>query len=142
MNAMDSRGIWRRASPSSRGALLCKRRCTISVALSPIAAIFSRTCITAVVRCENRGKRARPRPWLAEHLGGSLSATVAFGDSHNDLEMLRDAGFGVVMANGVGPCKQVAAKTSVWTNEQAAVGRELELLEADDLFCRSSGPPG
>lgn len=35
--------------------------------------------------------------WLADNLGLSLSEIIAFGDGHNDLDMLQTAGFGVAM---------------------------------------------
>ena len=35
--------------------------------------------------------------WLAEYLGLSLDEIIAFGDGHNDLDMLETAGFGVAM---------------------------------------------
>lgn len=35
--------------------------------------------------------------WLAEYLGMSLNEIIAFGDGHNDLDMLKTAGFGVAM---------------------------------------------
>ena len=38
--------------------------------------------------------------WAAEHLGIKPESVIAFGDSLNDLSMLRAAGLGVLMANG------------------------------------------
>lgn len=35
--------------------------------------------------------------WLAENLGLALNEIIAFGDGHNDLDMLQTAGFGVAM---------------------------------------------
>lgn len=35
--------------------------------------------------------------WLAEYLGLPLNEIIAFGDGHNDLDMLETAGFGVAM---------------------------------------------
>ncbi|NLY73673.1 MAG: Cof-type HAD-IIB family hydrolase [Firmicutes bacterium] len=35
--------------------------------------------------------------WLADYLGLSLNEVIAFGDGHNDLDMLETAGFGVAM---------------------------------------------
>lgn len=37
--------------------------------------------------------------WLAGYLGVPLSAVMAIGDNHNDLEMVRSAGLGVAVAN-------------------------------------------
>jgi Cof subfamily protein (haloacid dehalogenase superfamily) len=40
--------------------------------------------------------------------GIDLAATVAFGDNENDLEMIRSAGLGVAMGNGLDSVKAVA----------------------------------
>ncbi|MFL8951655.1 Cof-type HAD-IIB family hydrolase [Helcococcus kunzii] len=45
---------------------------------------------------------------LADHYGIKLSEIVAFGDSQNDFEMIRDAGMGVAMGNGQAVVKEVA----------------------------------
>jgi hydroxymethylpyrimidine pyrophosphatase-like HAD family hydrolase len=59
---------------------------------------------------------------------------VAFGDSSNDLEMLRDAGLGVCMQNGRDDVKAVANRTSHWTNDEDGVGREIEALLESGAF--------
>lgn len=41
-------------------------------------------------------------------LGISMSEVVAFGDDHNDIEMLRDCGIGVAVANAIDEVKAVA----------------------------------
>ncbi len=41
--------------------------------------------------------KGRALGWLAEYLELSLNEIVAFGDGHNDLDMLETAGFGVAM---------------------------------------------
>ena len=45
---------------------------------------------------------------LAEHLGISIEQTVAFGDGLNDLSMIRKAGIGIAMKNGVEETKAAA----------------------------------
>ena len=45
---------------------------------------------------------------LCDHYGISMSDTVAFGDSMNDYEIVRDAGIGVAMGNAIEPLKEVA----------------------------------
>ena len=57
-----------------------------------------------------------------------MPLVVAFGDSHNDLEMLEDAGLGVAMANAVDALKAVATLVSDKTNVQHGVAHELNLL--------------
>jgi len=45
---------------------------------------------------------------LAAHLGLKRENTMAFGDGLNDLSMIREAGLGVVMANGEDCVKEIA----------------------------------
>lgn len=45
---------------------------------------------------------------LCAYYGVSMSDTVAFGDSMNDYEIVRDAGIGIAMGNSVERLKQVA----------------------------------
>lgn len=45
---------------------------------------------------------------LCAHYGISMKDTVAFGDSMNDYEIVRDAGIGVAMGNAIEPLKEVA----------------------------------
>ena len=45
---------------------------------------------------------------LADHLGLSYEATLAFGDGLNDLSMLKAAGIGVAMANAEQETKEIA----------------------------------
>ena len=53
----------------------------------------------------NKGEALRA---LADHLGLSHEATLAFGDGLNDLSMLRDAGIGVAMENACDEAKEIA----------------------------------
>ncbi|MCR5054279.1 MAG: HAD family hydrolase [Lachnospiraceae bacterium] len=45
---------------------------------------------------------------VCELLGESIENTFAFGDSINDLDMLKDAGHGIAMGNGTDTIKEVA----------------------------------
>lgn len=45
---------------------------------------------------------------LCTHYGMAMKDTVAFGDSMNDYEIVRDAGIGVAMGNAIQPLKEVA----------------------------------
>ncbi len=53
----------------------------------------------------NKGTALR---WMADYLDVPIEATIAFGDQHNDVDMIRTAGFGVAMGNAVDAVKQVA----------------------------------
>jgi len=54
---------------------------------------------------------------LAEHLGIDISQTMAFGDGLNDMTMIRTAGVGVCMENGVDELKAVADFVTVSCDE-------------------------
>lgn len=58
-----------------------------------------------MIRGVNKGSAARE---VAEYLGIPIEASIAFGDSDNDLEMIRDCGVGVAMGNARENIKQVA----------------------------------
>ena len=62
---------------------------------------------------------------LAEHLGLSASDTIAFGDSSNDLSMLRAAGIGVAMGNASEEVKAACGAVTL-TNDQNGVAAYLE----------------
>ncbi|MDX9826985.1 MAG: Cof-type HAD-IIB family hydrolase [Spirochaetia bacterium] len=52
-----------------------------------------------------------------EHLGGSLSEVIAFGDAENDEEMLLEAGMGVAMGNASDELKAKAAAVAPSVDE-------------------------
>ena len=66
-------------------------------------------CNVEITRAEaHKGAGLR---WLCERLGVDVSDTVAFGDSDNDLTMLREAGDGVAMGNANEACRAAADHT-------------------------------
>ncbi len=76
---------------------------------------------------EHAGKDAALR-WLCEHLGFESADALAFGDSPNDVSMLREAGTSIVVANGTPEAKAVATRVSQWTCDEAAVAKEAAHL--------------
>lgn len=67
--------------------------------------------------------------WLCEHEGLDVSASVAFGDGGNDVELMRAAGIGVAMGNALPPCRRAADRTC-GVNGVGGVGMALaNLLE-------------
>ena len=62
-----------------------------------------------------------------EAIGISPSETVAFGDSENDIEMLRTAGIGIAMANADQQVKRAADRVTLSNNDNgiAAALRDL-----------------
>ena len=62
---------------------------------------------------------------LAEHLGFDKEATVAMGDSGNDIDMLRKAGLSLVMSNGRDIAK-AEADAVICSNEEHGARFVLE----------------
>ncbi len=67
---------------------------------------------------------------VARELGFDPSDIIAFGDGHNDIEMLSAAGKGIAMHNAHEELKDVADIISPYTNEESAIEYHLrELLK-------------
>lgn len=71
---------------------------------------------------------------LCSHLGMSMDAVVAFGDSTNDVPMLQSAGLGIAVANANAAAKGSADFISTLTHAEDAVGCELLRLRAEGLI--------
>ncbi|KAK7196360.1 haloacid dehalogenase-like hydrolase-like protein [Novymonas esmeraldas] len=72
---------------------------------------------------------------VCAHLGILTSEAIAFGDGMNDVQMLRTAGQGYVMANAAEMVKEAAAGLPViHSNNEEGVARQLEALLAADAF--------
>jgi hydroxymethylpyrimidine pyrophosphatase-like HAD family hydrolase len=64
-------------------------------------------------------------------LGVGMCAVRAYGDNHNDADMLRLAGQGVAMANAKDAVKALpGVRVCEWSNDEDGVAREVELLLA------------
>ena len=68
--------------------------------------------------------------WLASYLGISREETMAFGDGENDLSMLKAAGIGIAMANGIEAAKEAADEITL-TNDEDGVAAAIERLVLD-----------
>lgn len=62
---------------------------------------------------------------LMELLGGSLEQVIAFGDDLGDLEMLQQAGIGVLMCNAKAELHGTCAHLSRYSNDEDGVARFL-----------------
>lgn len=62
---------------------------------------------------------------LAEHLGIDPEQTMACGDGENDFSMIRQAGIGVVMANGEETLKEIADFVTL-SNDEDGVAAAIE----------------
>ena len=71
---------------------------------------------------------------VCEYLGVPLEQTVAFGDSINDLEMIRTAGVGICMENGSPRVKKLADRICPAVTEDGLYRAFLEL----GLICRTT----
>jgi Cof subfamily protein (haloacid dehalogenase superfamily) len=66
---------------------------------------------------------------LLDRVGLSLADVIAFGDDHNDLELIAAAGTGVAMGNAIADLKAVATHVTA-TNDQDGVAAVLEAVLA------------
>lgn len=63
---------------------------------------------------------------LVQHLNLTFDNVMAVGDEENDLSMIKWAGLGVAMANGVPAIKKVADVVTSRTNEESGVAEAVE----------------
>ncbi|KRL04214.1 Cof-type HAD-IIB family hydrolase [Liquorilactobacillus oeni] len=64
--------------------------------------------------------------YLAKNFNISRKNVIAFGDEHNDIEMIDYAGWGVVMKNGIDPLKKIANDVTSLDNTQDGLANYLE----------------
>ena len=62
---------------------------------------------------------------LADHLGLDVSEIMAIGDGGNDVDMLRQAGLGVAMANASAEAKAAADHVLAYSNDQDGVAKAV-----------------
>ncbi len=74
---------------------------------------------------DRRATKGQALHWLAHRLGILPEEIVAFGDSYNDLDMIKYAGLGVAMANAR-PEVSRAADLVTDSNDQDGVARVIE----------------
>lgn len=63
---------------------------------------------------------------LAQRIGIDMRSVMAFGDSMNDETMIRLAGYGIAMKNGLQAIKDIAFAVTEHTNNEDGVARFLE----------------
>ena len=68
---------------------------------------------------------------VCEAAGIPLSETVAFGDSENDVEMLRAAGIGIAMANADESVRAAADRVTLSNNDNGIAAALKQLLRFD-----------
>lgn len=65
--------------------------------------------------------KANAIEWYVRRQGGQMKDVVVFGDSDNDVEMLRRCGWGVAMKNANAAAKEAADATTRRTNEEDGI---------------------
>lgn len=73
--------------------------------------------------------------WLAERLDIKKEEIMAFGDGSNDLKMVRDAGVGVAMSNGIESVKE-AADLIAKSNDEDGVARVIDQYVLNGRFMK------
>ena len=64
--------------------------------------------------------------WLAKELGFGPENVMGFGDSMNDESLIRMAGHGVAMCNGLDAIKNIARYVTDYDNNHDGVGKFLQ----------------
>lgn len=64
--------------------------------------------------------------WLAKELGFGMDKVMGFGDSMNDESLIRMAGHGVAMCNGLGAIKNIARYVTEFDNNHDGVGEFIK----------------
>ncbi|MBP3773017.1 MAG: HAD family phosphatase [Treponema sp.] len=64
--------------------------------------------------------------WLSNELGFGVEKTMGFGDSMNDESLIRMAGYGVAMCNGLPQIKEIADFVTDFDNNHDGVGEFLK----------------
>ncbi|MFC4634952.1 Cof-type HAD-IIB family hydrolase [Dokdonia ponticola] len=63
---------------------------------------------------------------LENNFDFGMDTVMAFGDNHNDEELIKHAGFGVAVANATDQLKRLANYVSPFTNKEDAVAKAIE----------------
>ena len=61
---------------------------------------------------------------LCDNLGISFDNVMAFGDGENDIEMLRECGIGIAMANALPKVKEAADAVTL-SNEEDGIAQAI-----------------
>lgn len=69
---------------------------------------------------------------VAAHANLEMADFMCFGDYENDLEMIRDVGYGVAMANAIPSVKQVAWRETA-DHDRDGVAQVLQQVVAQHL---------
>lgn len=69
--------------------------------------------------------------FICNDLGVDISESIGIGDNHNDIELIRDAGLGVAMKNGVLKAKEIANYITINDNNNCGVAEVLNKFILD-----------
>ncbi|BDP53149.1 hypothetical protein EfmJHP35_10730 [Enterococcus faecium] len=84
---------------------------------------------TAILEIVSKGiHKAKGVQEIANYLSIDQKDVIAFGDEHNDLELLDYAGWGVAMANGTDQLKGIANDVTPLKNQEDGLAVYLEKL--------------
>lgn len=84
---------------------------------------------TAILEIVSKGiQKAKGVQEIANYLSIDQKDVIAFGDEHNDLELLDYAGWGVAMANGTDQLKGIANDVTPLSNQEDGLAVYLENL--------------
>lgn len=90
---------------------------------------------TAILEIVSKGiQKAKGVQEIANYLSIDQKDVIAFGDEHNDLELLDYAGWGVAMANGTDQLKGIANDVTPLSNQEDGLAVYLEKLRLYNLW--------
>lgn len=75
---------------------------------------------------KNIDKAKALKKLLATEFDFGMEAVMAFGDNHNDNELLKHAGYGIAVSNATDTLKKITNYVSDHTNKEDAVARAIE----------------
>ena len=66
--------------------------------------------------------------YYCKRYGYSIAQAMSFGDTSNDIEMIRECGIGVCMCNGTDDAKEVADIISDYSNDEDGLAKVIEAV--------------
>lgn len=92
---------------------------------------FSSEILFEITKKEvNKGEALKQ---LAEYLDLNKSQVIAMGDNYNDIDMIREAGLGVAVANAVDDAKKAADYITKSTNNESAFSEVVKKFITEEL---------
>lgn len=123
--AFDSRGVHKFLLMGEPDQIELAER-TVADAFPELVAVRSSPILCEIMN--GQVSKAEGVRVICEHFGVSPDDAIAFGDGHNDIDMLRVVPQSFAVANAVDEVKDAAAHVCAWSNDENGLGRTVEEL--------------